>query len=307
MKKVAIYAATQNAYLDMAVAIHSLLSTTPMDQVICLIENDLFPYETDPRVTFINVKDQQFFNPGGPNFKSKWTYMALMRAAYTKLFPDLDMALSMDNDTIVMEDISELWDLPMEDYYFAAVKEQVFYRDYGNFGVVMMNLKKIREDHLDDEAIRMLNTNYYLYNEQECFNILCAQRILFLPYDYNVCRVTLKQTPFIPKVLHYANSSFLPWRHNKPYQNHRKCVYTWLTRKYLEYLDCLKNDPNNIENKWKELKTWWYIHYTLDTHDFNYHIIDFQQYQKPGYLLSIDKFIKDLQTSDEPSTGYLKI
>jgi len=50
--------------------------------------------------------------------------MVLVRAAYTKIFPHLDRILSIDMDTIVNENISELWDLDLTDYYLAAVEEK---------------------------------------------------------------------------------------------------------------------------------------------------------------------------------------
>jgi lipopolysaccharide biosynthesis glycosyltransferase len=49
--------------------------------------------------------------------------MVLIRAAYSKIFPELDRILSIDMDTVVNENISDLWDLDLTDYYLAAVEE----------------------------------------------------------------------------------------------------------------------------------------------------------------------------------------
>ena len=49
--------------------------------------------------------------------------MVLLRAAFTKLFPHLDKILSIDNDIIINENISELWDIDLGDNYFAGVVE----------------------------------------------------------------------------------------------------------------------------------------------------------------------------------------
>jgi len=46
--------------------------------------------------------------------------MVLIRAAYSKIFPDLDRILTIDMDTVVNENISELWELNLDDYYLAA-------------------------------------------------------------------------------------------------------------------------------------------------------------------------------------------
>ena len=64
--------------------------------------------------------------------------MVLLRAAYTKLFPNLDKILNLDIDTLVNENISELWDLDLTDYYLAAVEEvdlTVQKGSYVNMGV----------------------------------------------------------------------------------------------------------------------------------------------------------------------------
>jgi len=50
--------------------------------------------------------------------------MVLIRAAYTKIFLHLDRILSIDIDTIVNENISELWDLDLAGYYIAAAEEE---------------------------------------------------------------------------------------------------------------------------------------------------------------------------------------
>ena len=115
--------------------------------------------------------------------------MILLRAAFTKLFPHLDRILSLDCDTIVNDNISDLWDIPLDNYYIAGVKEPKKSKGrkiYINTGVLLFNLKKLREDGKDDEAIRDLNTYYRFYPEQDCFNDLFSGKILELPSDYNV-------------------------------------------------------------------------------------------------------------------------
>ena len=54
-------------------------------------------------------------------------------------------------------------------------------------GVAMLNLKKIREDKKDDEMIKALNTYFYRYKEQDCFNEFFRGKTLILPSDYNAC------------------------------------------------------------------------------------------------------------------------
>lgn len=208
MRKVAVYCGTQNLYEDMIVAAKSLLANTKMDCIYFIIEDDAFPYELpDSCIKCINVKNYNFFKKDGPNYKSKWTYMVLMRAALTKILPDEDLVLSLDVDTIVDHDISELWRLPMENYYIAAAREtykSTGSRLYINMGVALLNLKKWRKDKLDDEIVYCLNNFHYAANEQDCINDKCQGSILELAPKYNFCDFTDSKIVTIPYITHYA-------------------------------------------------------------------------------------------------------
>ena len=116
----------------------------------------------------MNISGQTYFPNDGPNFNNVLTYMVLIRAAYTKIFPHLNRILSIDMDTVVNENISDLWDLDLTDYYIAAVEEHDLSMkegSYFNMGVAMLNLEKIRNDGKDDEMINALNTYWYRYKE----------------------------------------------------------------------------------------------------------------------------------------------
>jgi lipopolysaccharide biosynthesis glycosyltransferase len=131
--------------------------------------------------------------------------MVLLRAAYPKIFPDLDKILTLDNDTVVNENISELWDLDLADYYLAAVEETALTQregSYFNMGVAMLNLKKWREEQIDDKLIAALNKYWYRYKEQDCFNEFFRGHVLILPSDYNSCKQAAK--PRHEKITHFA-------------------------------------------------------------------------------------------------------
>lgn len=203
--KAAVYAGTRNLYLDMLPALNSLLIHSDVDKVYLLIEDDTFPYALPPEVECINISNQKFFPSSGPNYKNVLTYIVLLRAAYPKIFPQLDKILTLDIDTIVNENISELWDLDLTNYYLAAVEETKISQKEGsyiNMGVAMLNLKKIREDKKDDELIDALNTYWYRYKEQDCFNEFFRGQILILPSDYNACFQAAP--PQHEKITHFA-------------------------------------------------------------------------------------------------------
>ena len=204
--KAAVYAGTRNIYDQLLPSAKSLLTYSDVDKIYFLIEDDNFPYELPPEVECINVSHQTYFPQDGPNYKNVLTYMVLLRAAYTKIFPHLDKILSIDIDAIVNENISDLWDIDITDYYFAAVEEPALYEEdrgsYINMGISIFNLKKLREDKKDDELIQALNTYWYPIKEQDCINDLCRNKLLILPSDYNSCRQAYP--PQHEKITHFA-------------------------------------------------------------------------------------------------------
>ena len=206
--RAAAYSGTKNVYEDMLTSAKSLLMHSNVEKIYFLIEDDEFPFELPPEIECMNVEGQQYFPKDGPSHNQPWAYMVLLRAAYTKLFPDLDRILTIDVDTIVNENISDLWDLNLDDYYLAAMKEseqdgQLLVYPYANDGVAMLNLKKLREDKKDDEIIDALNTYFYWAREQDCFSELCYGKILFIDSDYNVCPY-MATKPAHEKVTHFA-------------------------------------------------------------------------------------------------------
>ena len=189
----------------MLTAAKSLLMHSNVEKIYFLIEDDEFPYEIPPEIECINISNQTYFPADGPNFKNVLTYMVLIRAAYTKIFPDLDRILSIDMDTVINENISDLWDLDLTNYYIAAVEEAELTKSEGsyfNMGVAMMNLQKIRADKKDDEIINALNTYWYRYKEQDCFNEFFRGHALILPSDYNCCYQA--NPPKHEKITHFA-------------------------------------------------------------------------------------------------------
>lgn len=205
MDKVAVYCGTRNVYQDMIPSMRSLLIHSDVNKIYFLIEDNEFPYELPPEVECINISNQDYFIQGGPNFHSAWSYMVLLRAAFTKIFPLHDKIISFDNDTIINENISDLWDIDISDYYFAGVREPKksnMHRNYINNGVLICNLKKLREDKYDDILIETLNRYYYPFAEQDCFPDIVNDKIFLISSDYNINSYTYRYNR--KKILHFA-------------------------------------------------------------------------------------------------------
>ena len=204
LRKVVLYGGTRNLYEAMYVSVRSLLANTSIDRVILLIEDDEFPYQMPGCVQTMNVFGQTLFPPDGANYKCRWTYMSMMRLAAAKMFPDEDIMLWLDCDTIVDADISELFSIDMTGCFFAGVKEikKSFKRDYINAGVLLMNLAALRESATCDWLIDLVNTQKLELPDQDAINMCAPGRIILLDSKYNVCEFT--EPPTEQKIIHFA-------------------------------------------------------------------------------------------------------
>lgn len=209
--KHACYTGSRNLYEDMVTASKALLRNSDVDHIWLLIEDSVFPFDLPPEVTFIDVSRQKYFRPDGPNMNSKFTYLAMMRAALCHVLPDVDKVLSMDCDTVAIRDISAVWDTPMDNCYFAASMEKHRCYEgllYTNTGVALYDLEKLR-DGKADEVIDCLNRRKYTWVEQDVFNYLCQGHIALMDGNYNANDWTEHNDP---KLIHYAGHSDWRWR-----------------------------------------------------------------------------------------------
>lgn len=174
--------------------------------MIVLAEDDFINKPITCKV--INVADQKLFDPYGINARKRWTWMSLMKCALANVLTNYDKVLFLDCDTIVEHDISELWDINMDGYYYAGVKQPQLSSDfftYINTGVLMCNLKELR-DGKEDELIRCLNAKDYAFPDQDVINERCQGKIYQLKGRYNRCEWTEQDTETY--ITHYAVTGF---------------------------------------------------------------------------------------------------
>ena len=202
---------TRNLYREALPSIKSLLANSDVDEIYLLIEDDEFPYDL-PKLKVINVSNQKYIKPESPNYYgTPWTYMAMMKATLPK-YIKANRCLVLDVDTIVDGDISELWTLPIDDYYLAGGREpdKSHGAIYVNMGVAMLNLKKLKKDGMDDKIINALNTRLFGFMEQDAINELCKGKIYEFDPKYNVhfWSVPISDKPVIT---HYAGLKVSDW------------------------------------------------------------------------------------------------
>ena len=209
VQRIAFMFGTRDWYHRMTLSLKSLLKHTYLDHVYLMIEDDFFPEPLPPFVHCVNVSDQHYFPKDGPNYKSQYSYMVLLRAALPLMFPDIDLALLIDADTITYGNIGPIWKTDMTGYYLAAVRERNAIHkgtEYYNAGVMLMNFAAMRRDGIPQQAINVLNEKWFEWKEQDVLNDFCRRRIYELPPEYNCAPGITGETSAPIKVRHFVGN-----------------------------------------------------------------------------------------------------
>ena len=196
-----VYFGSRELYGDFTTAINSLRAYNKAN-VYAIIEDDCLDI---PDVTYIKWDYRTLFND--TNTRTKWKHFGVLRAALSFVLP-LDKVLSLDVDTIVTGDLTELWETDLTGYDMAMVREP--YLSYGdpyyNAGVCLMNLAELRSSGTDIDMVKDLNTDEYRYVAQDVITRRC--RIKDIPSKWNSCMFT--EHCYNPSILHFANRT--DWR-----------------------------------------------------------------------------------------------
>ena len=115
---------------------------------------------------------------------------------------EYNKAIYLDVDTIVLQDLSELYNIDLEDNYIAGVKaagyilsknNREYYNSIGlldissyiNAGVTLWNLKQLRKDSMSAK-LSELAQNDYSSMDQDIINVAFQGRIKILPIKFNL-------------------------------------------------------------------------------------------------------------------------
>ena len=126
---------------------------------------------------------------GGKNLKNEFTPYALLRllADDEKVAP-CDKAIYLDADTMACGDIEELWNTDVSDYEYAAALDRLgkFWvaRNYCNSGVLLLNLKKIRETGMFVKCRKLIKTKRFFMPDQTAIHRSATAR-LYLDTRFN--------------------------------------------------------------------------------------------------------------------------
>lgn len=198
------------------------------------------------RIYAIDKNDFKSF-PVGDAYVNISTYFRLIMPT---LLSELDKVIYLDCDVIVNGSLKELWNTDIEKYALAGVRDRIndYVRVYNrlgysmtdgyvNAGVLLINLKRWREDRTFEQARDIAHRipQKLKNHDQDIINLLYHGQILMLDFKYNLLEhylytedklyISKQYYPEIeraieqPVIIHYC-MPFKPWHVEciNPYQ-----------------------------------------------------------------------------------------
>lgn len=189
------------------------------------------------------------------------------QSMYYRLFapwvlPQYDKALYLDCDVVVRGDVTELFDTELNDCLLGAVLDDpmntpewkpymerlgdgVPQNEYFNSGVLLINLRQMRQEHMDEKFTAFMETYTNLkYPDQDILNAVCKGRVHYFPRSWNKLRTLLDEEfeagtakPEEIKLVHYV-SARKPW--NYPFRPADLLFYQSLEQS--PYRDWINNE-----------------------------------------------------------------
>lgn len=191
---------------------------------------------------FIAVSEEQFKNVYLSGHVSKAAYFRLALADI--MLDDIEKVIYLDVDLLVYDDIKNLWQNDIKKYALAAVpdfgimasnrlcrqKKEVIGlqkgKAYFNSGVLLINLKKWRQENYTKQILEIINENQFPHHDQDALNKLFMNNWLTLDLRWNIIPPVYNLFPKVlfnklfrkqaleakrnPGIVHYAGR-YKPW------------------------------------------------------------------------------------------------
>lgn len=282
-----VFALNDEYALPTFIALESMLKSAKVSTFyhIYYLVSDKFPSHHIQQVEKLKIKYNNFsFSCINMKDAFKGAYIRLEHISeqtyYRLLLPELlqkwERCIYLDGDVLVRDDLSKLYLSFCDDNYLAGVKSPgyhlnssykqkascdkigiVSYDNYVNAGVLVFNLKKMREDKITGELLNIIKKNLPS-QDQDALNVVCYSKIQQLPLKYNVPVLYRNQEDELKKVftaeeveeareepiiVHFAGGYTKPWKN-------RNVIYAdewWEIAEASEYgLEELKRKERNF-------------------------------------------------------------
>ncbi|MCI6164428.1 MAG: glycosyltransferase family 8 protein [Lachnospira sp.] len=158
-----------------------------------------------------------------------FTLTIYFRLFIPEMFPEYDKGIYIDSDIVVPGDISKLYNEDISDYIIGAVNDisimgiPVFCKyledavgvdrtEYINSGMLLMNMKKMRELNFEERFMYLLEKYHFdsVAPDQDYINAMCNGKIKYLPTCWDAMPAKGEEPMENPMIIHY-NLFDKPW------------------------------------------------------------------------------------------------
>ena len=127
------------------------------------------------------------------------TSAAIFKFDIANILSDFDKVLYIDCDTVILKDLSELFNIDINDYYAAAVKDYIAteilkqhlalgIKDYFNSGIMLLNTKILIKNKVKEILLDYRSKNHDELMDQNTLNYVFNNRVKFINPKYNYLR-----------------------------------------------------------------------------------------------------------------------
>lgn len=319
-----IFLACDDKYVKyMMVTIQSIISHTSIknNYYIHILHNDICEANqklvnamATPNVfiKFVDVSEQIKKIEKKIAIRDYYTFTTYYRIFIPEMFPEYDKVLYIDSDTIVMDDIANLYSYNLGENYIGAITDylvehvevfgeyaekvlEISRASYFNAGVVLINSYMFRKKNIEKAFIDLLNTyTFVVAQDQDYLNILCKNKVLWIDSRWNIQMSEPEERPFSDLKLIHFNFAQKPWNH----KDCRYAEYFWnyakITSGYKQLLKDLDNFSEKDAQREKESgdNLIRLAYEEIENPENYYHKIAMQS---AGNKLSRDKIIKKIE------------
>lgn len=188
------------------------------EHAVALIEHLLKEKNPHNSVQLIDITDLYQKQAPSPNQETRFTPYAMIRLFADEIPALPDRILYLDNDVIIRKDIIDFYNQNLEKIEFVGVLDffgrwffhnqwRIF--DYINSGVLLLNLKYIKQTRLFARVRYLMSTKKMFFPDQTALNKLAKHKKI-APQRYNEQRKLHKNTV----IQHFTTTfRFIPYFH----------------------------------------------------------------------------------------------
>ena len=209
-KEIPIFTATDDNYIPfLAVTLQSMLDNSSKDYkyLIKVLNTDVSDeniakikkYERDNfKIEFVDMR--KALDELGLRLHTciYYTQVTYYRLFIPSMYPQYDKALYLDCDIVIRSDVAKLFNINIgnklvgattDEFVMSFPKIQPYMTkclglnkvtDYFNAGVLIMNLKQMREQKFEDQFIDLLGKYKFVVQDQDYLNVICKDKVHYI-------------------------------------------------------------------------------------------------------------------------------